>query len=101
MLVETEPIRYELTVTSFNHKRQKVKRQARVLGQTTLRNGGGSYAVNVDSAMAYDANYSLYYGQGRAILKGLPTVVRLPDAKPSEEIKWGIPVSEERKDVHR
>lgn len=99
--METEPERYELTITSFNTKRQKVSRQPRVLGHTQLRNGNGAFPVNVDSAMAYDEQYSLYYGQGRAILKGLPTTVRLPDNKVSEEIKWGIAQSEERKDVHR
>ena len=101
LLVETEPERYELTVTSFNTKRQKVSRQHRVLGQTQLRNGNGAFPVNVDSAVAYDAQYSLYYGQGRAILKGLPTTVRLPDTKTTEHIKWGIAESEGRKEVHR
>lgn len=38
ILVETEPKLYDLTVTDFNYKRQKVSRSPRVLGAAVLRN---------------------------------------------------------------
>lgn len=38
ILVETEPKLYDLTVTDFNYKRQKVSRSHRVLGAAVLRN---------------------------------------------------------------
>jgi hypothetical protein len=58
-------------------------------------------SAKVDTMIAYDANYSMYWGQGRAILRGLPTIVRLANGTLLEEIKWGIPETEERKDVYR
>lgn len=99
--METEPVSYELTGLKFNHWRKKVNRQPVILGETLLKNDASSEAVKVDTVIAYEAEYSVYWGQGKALLKGLPTQVRLPNSTIREDIKWGIPEIEDRKDVAR
>lgn len=101
VLVETEPTNYELTGLKFNHKRKKETQQRVQLGETVLKNDASSEAVKVDTVIAYEADYSVYWGQGKAMLKGLATQVRLPNSTIREEIKWGIPVIEDRKEVAR
>lgn len=59
----------------------------------------GTAAMNVDTVLAYDSEYSLYWGQGKNTLKGLTTSIRLADGL--IQIKWGIPEQEDRKDVAR
>nr|CAD7205185.1 unnamed protein product [Timema douglasi] len=99
VLVEIEPVRYELTGLKFNLWRKRLMRRLVTLTNNTLRNGAATVAVNVDMALAYDSEYSLYWGQGKAILKGLPTTVRLANGTLVGEIKWGLPEVEERKDL--
>jgi hypothetical protein len=101
VLVETEPVRYELMSLKFDPWRTKVVRKPRVLATSVLSNAGASFPIRVDSALAYDSEYSLYWGQGKAILKGLPTTVRSANGTLIGDVKWGIPENEERKDVYR
>lgn len=54
----------------------------------------------METVVAYDFVFSTYWGQGRAMLKGLNTTVRLPNGN-LEEIQWGIKFQEEHKDVYR
>lgn len=70
------------------------------LGSTMLKNSESSPML-VDSVISYDEKYSMYWGQGKAILKGLQTTIRLPNGTILEEIKWGISDSEERKNIYR
>lgn len=100
VLVETEPIRYELTVIRYNMDRKNIANKEKILGSTLLKNEN-PYAATIDTMMAYESNYSLYWGQGKAILKGLPTIIRHQNGSLMEEIKWGIPEFEERKDVYK
>lgn len=101
VLVETEPVRYELTGLKFDLWRKRQVRKPRVLATNVLSNAGATFPVNVDSALAYDSQYSLYWGQGKAILKGLPTTVRFANGTLIDEVKWGIPETGQRQDVYR
>jgi hypothetical protein len=101
VLVETEPVSYDLMSLKFDLGRRRVVRKPRVLATSVLSNAGATFPVRVDSALAYDSEYSLYWGQGKAILKGLPTTVRFANGTLIGDVKWGIPENEERKDVHR
>jgi hypothetical protein len=61
----------------------------------------GTVGLNVDTALAYDSEYSLHWGQGKSMIKALPTTVRLANGTVINDIKWGLPETEDRKDVHR
>ena len=100
VLVETEPISYELQNIKYNLLRQRVVRKQKILATTILRNPGAT-ETKVDSALAYDSEYSSYWGQGKAILKGLTTVIRNMNGSILTEIKWGLEEKEERNDVYR
>lgn len=101
ILVETEPTHYELTGVKFNLYRKRATRDPRFLAETILRNGAASDAIKVDSALAYNYTYTLYWGHGHAILTGLNTTVRLTNGTVLDNYKWGIVTKEEREDVFK
>ncbi|CAH1395809.1 unnamed protein product [Nezara viridula] len=101
ILMETEPIRYELTnikFTTINNNKKTVKKQTVDLGKHTLENTQ-NISGKVDMVIGFDANSSVYWGQGKAMLKGLTTVIRNSTSNHLEEIKWGISEDENRQNV--
>lgn len=101
VLVETEPNRYELANIKYNKMRRKIVRKPVALAATILRNENLERSVKLDSALAYDSEYSSSWGQVRSVLKGLPTTVRNQNGSILIEIKWGLTENEDRKDVYR
>lgn len=101
VLVEIEPTRYELSNIKYNKIRRKIVRKPVVLATTILRNPNAEKIVKLDSALAYDSEYSSSWGQVRSVLKGLPTTVRNQNGSILMEIKWGLTENEDRKDVYR
>lgn len=99
--METEPISYELTGLKFNNFRKKVKRHPCILGQAVLKNEASDGPMQVDTVIAYETNYSMYWGQGKAMLTGLPTIIRPNSTVIRDDIKWGIQETEDHKDVHK
>lgn len=98
VLVETEPESYELASLNLLTSKERVQRERVALGSGVLINVG-SAAAKVDTAITYDTNYTLYWGQGKAMLKGLPTILRAPNGTILGEIQWGLTEKEERKGV--
>lgn len=98
--METEPVSYELQNIKYNLLRQRINRKPKVLATNVLSNPGRT-RMKVESALEYSSEYSSYWGQGRAILKGLKTVIRNMNGSLLTEIKWGLEEKEERNDVHR
>lgn len=91
VLIETEPIRYELNGIKFNEAKKVVNKSPVVLGEATLANNGNK-AGKIDTVIGYDDNTTVYWGQVKAMLKGLRTIIRVSsDANVLEEIEWGIP----------
>lgn len=100
VLVETEPTSYELTAVKLNNQRKLVaKKEERVLGQATISNTGSSPAMMAE-AFAYSYPYSLYWGQGHAMLKNLNTTITLLNKTRVPDINWGITLKENRTEVH-
>lgn len=88
--METEPIRYELNSVKLNaNKIREKKRIPKVLGTATIRNTG-SEAGTLAEVFTYTYNYSQYWGQGHAILKGLNTSITLQNKTKLPDIVWGI-----------
>lgn len=116
VLVETEPQSYELSGLKFNRWRNKVRRTPVVLAKGQLRNEASTpepdaedEASLVDTVLTYVAEYSVYWGQGRAMLKGLPTAVvdkgdedkGVGKDKGVETFKWGLPETGSKQEVRR
>lgn len=99
--MELEPFRYELRDLKFDMWRNRLVRKPLVLATNVLRNAEAAVPVNVDSALAYESEYSLYWGQAKATLKGLPTTVRFANGTIISDVKWGIPETEDRKNLYR
>lgn len=77
-----------------------MKNQPVELGKHTLENTQ-NISGKVDMVIGFDANSSVYWGQGKAMLKGLTTVIRNSTNNHLEEIKWGISEDENRQNVYK
>ncbi|KAI4478446.1 hypothetical protein M0802_014532 [Mischocyttarus mexicanus] len=101
VLVETEPIYYELSSVKLNlFKKRIVKRTPRLIWEGTLKNEGDKKSMLAE-AVAYSYNYSMYWGQGHAILKGLNTSIMMYDGVKLPLIIWGIEEREKRTEVEK
>lgn len=100
VLVETEPIRYNLTRVKLNWpKKRVIKRIPRVLGEATILNNGPEPAT-MAQALGYTFEYSVYWGQGHAILKGPNVSITLTNGTVLPKIIWGTMEQENRTDVY-
>ncbi|KAK9301088.1 hypothetical protein QLX08_006427 [Tetragonisca angustula] len=100
VLVETEPIYYDLTRVKLNWpKKRVIKRTPIILGKTTFANKGPE-AANMAQAFTYEYKYSMYWGQGHAILKGLNTSITLTNGTALPKIMWGTKETNNRTDVY-
>ncbi|KAL6439201.1 hypothetical protein ACFW04_003852 [Cataglyphis niger] len=90
-LVETEPIRYELSAVKLNwSKRRDVKpRISRILNNVTITNHGEEPA-SLAEACTYTYKYSIYWGRRHAILNGLSTTITLVNGTSLPNITWGM-----------
>lgn len=94
VLVENEPISYELKDIKFSiGKKRIVKKHPRILGEATLRNIGES-GENVARVFTNSYNCSFYWGQGHAILKGINVSITLLNGTKRPDIWWGTETNE-------
>lgn len=90
ILVETEPVAYELHRVKLDYIRKRVNQQPVVLGHVILKNEDDSGEVErVDTVISYKYNYSLYWGHGHGLLTGLPLVVRFHNGS-NIKGQWGL-----------
>jgi hypothetical protein len=100
LLVETEPISYELTNVVLNYMKQRVvKKNFQILGKITIRNES-PVPVKMAEAFVYAHLHTVYWGQGHAMLKGLNTSVTLQNKTQLPNIEWGIDIKKNRTNVH-
>ncbi|XP_011311766.1 protein unzipped [Fopius arisanus] len=100
LLVETEPIYYELTSVKLNHWRTRIiKSESKIIGQATISNSGTEGAKLVEKS-AYGYKYSSYWGQGHAMIKALNTSITLFNRTKLPTIKWGMEERSERMDSY-
>lgn len=102
VLVEMEPVMYELTITKLNTLRRKIisRNHSIILGETTLRNDDDA-EMKADSVITYSWKYISNWGPGRAMLKGLTTTIIPLNSSSVENITWGLPYEEERNGVEK
>lgn len=100
VLVETEPIYYDLTRVKLNWpKKRVVKQTPHILGEASIANNGQE-AANMAKAFGYTYKYLVYWGQGHAMLKGLNTSVTLTNGTVLPKIMWGLVETSNRTDVY-
>lgn len=101
VLVEIEPVMYELTVSKLTTAREKViSRKVLKLGEVTLRNDLLS-PMKVESVITFQWQYNSSWGQVKAMLRGLNTTIFLPTPSEDEKIQWGIQKAEIRNEIQR
>ena len=100
VLVEIEPIYYNLTRVELKWpKKRVIKRTSRRLGNATIANNGPE-AANMAQAFGYSYKYSVYWGQGHAILRGLNTTITLTNGTTLPKVMWGTMQTNNRTDVY-
>ncbi|XP_014479333.1 PREDICTED: protein unzipped [Dinoponera quadriceps] len=100
LLVETEPIRYELSAVRLNWpKKRIIKREKRVLAEATIVNTR-TEAANMAEASVYSYKYSVNWGRRHAILNGLNTSITLVNGTSLRNITWGTHIEENRTDAY-
>lgn len=101
LLVETEPIRYELSAVKLNWaKKRDLKRSPRVLVTASIANER-SQAANMAEACAYSYKYSIYWGRKHAILNGMSTTIKLANGTSLSNVTWGMRHEENRTDAYK
>lgn len=89
ILVETEPVRYDLTHMKMNMNKKRVNKfEPQILGEASIQNPGPDTATMAE-AFPYSYNYSIYWGQVRGMSKGLNTTITLQNDTQCGSVKWG------------
>jgi len=106
MLVEVEPIRYEMESIRFIDWREKVQKEEVCLGARVLSNSAGESDneelagsgewTDLSTIVTYNATYQFYWGQMAGLIKALPTSAETFSKKQRLEFKWGMPHKYER-----
>lgn len=101
LLVETEPIRYELSAVKLNwSKKRDIKpRVSRILSNVTITNHG-TEPSHLAEACTYTYKYAMYWGRRHAILNGLSTTITLINGTSLPNITWGTRDEENRTEAY-
>ena len=96
VLLEIEPIRYELNSVELNVKKQQVyKSEREEIGTTVIKNTGTRQEVFAE-AYSHAYTYTCYWGQGNAIIRAHNISIKLPGGRRLPDISWGIEYKEQR-----
>ena len=96
VLVELQPLFYELTITNLTRSREKILNQKTLeLGKTTLRNDENS-EMKAESVIPFLWKYESNWGQGKAMSKGLETRIQFQNSTSIQTISWGLTYEEEK-----
>ena len=90
VLIEVEPVRYELRLDTFA-KRAKSSSERRVLASASIFRfqEGREEVARMQKMLSYSYEKSLYLGQMRGVIKGLPVKVHLPSGE-RKSLSWGV-----------
>lgn len=88
ILVEAEPIRYELRDIKTDKWRTQIFRNATLLGSTTLANDE-EISNLIETVISYKFDKIQYWGTLEGVSRGLPTKVYESGKQPAE-FNWGL-----------
>ena len=98
LLMELEPISYELNHMRFATWRAKVERTPMHLGHVLLSHQNSVESgtwQEVSSVVAFNATYNFYYGQLDGLIRALPTRAQTYGGGPkfdNVDFSWGLPL---------
>lgn len=99
ILIEYEPIRYELRDIKIDKWRTHIVRNLTILGETILSNSE-EYSNSVETAIGYTYDKVLYWGTYEGVARGLPTTVYETNKAPVQLDKgWGLKEVHKREEV--
>ncbi|XP_057327320.1 protein unzipped [Microplitis mediator] len=99
VLVETEPLYYDLRSVKLSHRRKRViKNEPMILGEATITNSRDEPA-KLAEAFGYSYKYFSYWGQGHAMIKALNTSVTLVNGTKLMNVAWGMEDKYNRTDI--
>jgi hypothetical protein len=117
ILMEIEPIKYEIAHIRWIKWRSKVKRTERHLGHVLLANQNNDDRFNSDiyddsapiwqeisSVVAYNATYNFYYGQLDGLIRALPSKAETYGGGSkfeNIEFSWGLPLKFSRHRIQK
>jgi len=90
LLVEVEPVRYELSLHQFMKKVKRDKEKKVLQEESIFRFEEGSENIaRMQKMLFYQYEKSLYFGHIRGSIRGLPGRVRLPTGE-NKKVVWGM-----------
>lgn len=90
LLVEVEPVRYMLDLHKFIKKPKKKKEEKTLTTASIFRFDEGKDPISrMQKILSYDYKKSMYFGQIKGMMRGLPTTVRLPTGE-NTQVLWGM-----------
>lgn len=101
VLVEHEPIRYELRDIKKDKWRTSYGRDKRVLGTTILANSRDE-TNTIETVISYTYNKIIYWGTIEGVARGLPTEVYESPKLPPVNLGptgWGFKINETKTEV--
>lgn len=99
ILVEAEPIRYELRDIKIDKWRTQIIRNLTLLGSTTLANDE-EISNLIETVISYKFDKVQYWGTLEGVSRGLPTKVYETGKQPTE-FNWGLKETLVKIDVSR
>ena len=90
ILVEVEPVRYELKLDKFS-KEPKISRERKVLASSSIFRflEGKETTARMQKMLSYSYEKSTYFGQIKGAIKGLPVKITLPTGENKNQL-WGM-----------
>ena len=97
LLVEVEPVRYELSLHQFVKKLKK-EEEKKVLASTSIFRfeEGADNIASMQKMIFYQYEKSLYFGHIRGTIRGLPGRVRLPSGE-NKVVVWGMMATDKQR----
>lgn len=95
ILVEIEPVKYELRNIKLNKLRTTIKKNITILGSTILSNEE-DITNQAETVITYDYTKLTYYGRQQGVGNGVPTKVIDPRTQQPVDIFWGVELTERK-----
>lgn len=95
ILVEIEPVKYELRNIKLNKLRTVIRKNTTILGATVLSNEE-DMTNQAETVITYDFTKTTNYGRQPGVGNGVPTKVIDPRTQQSVDIFWGVELTERK-----
>lgn len=98
MLIELDPVRYEMQDINVDRIRRSIQRNHTILGTATLSNNGELSSSLVETVITYKFNRVRYWGKLVGVAYGLPTDI-YETGKAPVQISMGVKDVSEQEEV--